>query len=115
MPRARRLMSTIVTQRKRIAKRMDRRTDRCMEWMNGQADIYRCNIDMRAVARFRQMRRCSGDARDAIINSQKILRELILKRNAKAWLPLWCFDVFRAPLFRLLWTLENIKNFRAEK
>lgn len=64
MSRARRLMSTIVTQRKRTDKRMD-------GWIDGRADVRRRNIDVRAVARFRGMRRCGGDARDAVAKSQE--------------------------------------------
>lgn len=59
MPRARRLMSTIVTQRKRTAGQINGRMD---GWIDGRADVCRRNIDVRAVARFRGMRRCSGDA-----------------------------------------------------
>lgn len=66
-------------------------------WMDERADIRRRNIDVRAVAHFRGMRRCSGDARDAIINSRRILRALILRGAAEAF---GFLEIFHAPAYQ---------------
>lgn len=79
--------------------------------MDGRADVRRRNIDVRAVARFRGMRRCSGDARDTIINSQRTLSEFIAKRDIQvSQLPRDIFDV-PTSLFGLSDFKKNERSF----